>query len=324
MADMTGHKGAVTRSWRKWLALAAIAALAVAAAVTAARLFGLEWGPLAYVIALTPWFALVAAMALVLAIVARSWWVVGAAVLVVAVHGWWLAPLFTSEAAHGEPALTVATVNASYGDADGAQIVALVTERDVDILSIQELTPDLVSELQAQGLDDLLPHAVVRAELDYRGIGLWSREPLEDMDVLDDLDSWALRARIGTGLGEHTVLAVHPVAPGVRGHATWSRDLAALIELTRATDGPMAVLGDFNTTRDHAAFRELERLGFRDECDDAGSGVQFTFPQGRGPLPFVAIDHVLMRDSPWRATSAQTVVIDGTDHRALVVTYSAK
>jgi endonuclease/exonuclease/phosphatase (EEP) superfamily protein YafD len=52
--------------------------------------------------------------------------------------------------------------------------------------------------------------------------------------------------------------------------------------------------------------------------------LRFTFPQGRGPFPFVAIDHVLVRDAPWQASGTETVVMDGTDHRALVVTYSAK
>ena len=87
------------------------------------------------------------------------------------------------------------------------------------------------------------------------------------------------------------------------------------------TKGPVIVAGDFNATRDQRPFRDLEALGFVDAADQAGAGFVPTFPDGRLPMPVVAIDHVMVRDSRLSAVSVTSVVVPGADHRALVVTY---
>lgn len=87
---------------------------------------------------------------------------------------------------------------------------------------------------------------------------------------------------------------------------------------------PTLVLGDFNTTRDHQAFRDIQALGFADAADQAGVGFMRTFPKGRKPWPLVAIDHALVGHVDLVATAVATEAVPGADHRMLLVTYSER
>ena len=310
-------------TWSRVASVVSVVLLAISLAMTLARFTGFEVRPLAALIAFVPWMVWVAAGALALAAVARAWIPAVAAALVLAVNVWWLSPLFTSEGS-GEVEFTVVTLNAEYGEADAAQIVRLVEDSDASLLTIQELTPDLVERLDQAGLGEILPHSVTKPQTNHAGIGLWSRTQIKQPRALDDLSSWAVRGEIASTQGDLTVFAVHPLPPLPRGHVRWAEDMEALIDVVDAVQGPVLVAGDFNTTRDHASFRRLQRLGFVDESDEAGAGLLFTFPEGGAVPPAIAIDHVLTRDAQWAAVAVRTVTITGTDHRALVVDYAAR
>jgi endonuclease/exonuclease/phosphatase (EEP) superfamily protein YafD len=321
MATMTEQPSAPW--WRTSTTILAGVLVGGGVVAALARLLSIEAGPLAVVVAFIPWFTALAVATLLLAIGARARIPMIGAALLLAVNLAWLSPLFVGGAS-GEPQLTVMTLNASYGDADPAQVLELVNDLDVDILTIQELTPRLAESLAQVGLNDTLPFSVVQDERGHGGIGLWSRAPMTNGIALDDLDVWAIRADVDTARGPVTVFAVHPARPRVSEHARWSSDLAILTQMIDSTPGAVLVAGDFNTTRDHASFRKLERLGFADESDQAAAGIQFTFPQGLTIPPLFAIDHVLTRDVPWVAVQVATIAVTGTDHRALVVGYASQ
>ncbi|MDJ0001056.1 endonuclease/exonuclease/phosphatase family protein, partial [Rhodococcus ruber] len=61
------------------------------------------------------------------------------------------------------PDLSVLTVNVAHGDADAGAIVDAVRDHDVDVLAVQELTPEEVTDLRGAGLDDLLPFSFTAA-----------------------------------------------------------------------------------------------------------------------------------------------------------------
>ena len=237
----------------------------------------------------------------------------------IALNVWWQAPLFTSDGG-GAPVLRVASVNSTFGQVDAASVVALVKERQVDILAIQELTPDAVAALKAAGLDAELTYSFTQPGDGFVGIGVWSRYPMTG-EAISGMTANAITAQVTTPDGDLTVDAVHPAAPGLFDHTTWSEDFARLSAVLAANIGPTLVLGDFNATRDHSEFRELERLGYDDAADQAGAGFAMTFPEGRALWPWVAIDHSLVRDTPLTALQMKTVPLPGADHRAIVVQY---
>jgi len=311
---------------------AALAFVAIAIP-TAARLFGWEARPLAILVSLMPWVTLACVVPIVLSMVVRAWWLLGASVAVAALCVGWAAPMFTAQEADGIPVLTVANINLTFGRADAAAVVALVKANEVDVLAAQEVTPEVVDALSLAGLDDLLPYSQVAAEPGVTGTALWSRTPLSDAESLDgnaETDllggyvSRAVQGDIEISGRRVTVLAVHPAAPGLFSHASWDADLAHLTKTLATHTDPILVLGDFNTTRDHRAFRDIQALGYADAADQAGTGFMPTFPQGRKPWPLVAIDHALVSHVDLVATSVTTEAVPGADHRMLLVTYSER
>ena len=74
--------------------------------------------------------------------------------------------------------------------------------------------------------------------------------------------------------------------------------------------------GDFNSSVDHPAMRELLAADLRDAHEVAGAGRPRTWPNARSVPPFVHIDHVLVRGLD--VTSAKTVRIRGTDHYSVI------
>jgi endonuclease/exonuclease/phosphatase (EEP) superfamily protein YafD len=307
---------------RRAAAAGAVLVLLVTLPATACRAFGWEAGPLAVVVALTPWVALLAVLGLLLALLARRGALVALAGAVLALQVVWLAPLLTAAPApEGPPAFTVATVNLGLGAGSAQTVVDLVRSRHVDVLSVQELTPQAREALQEAGLDDLLAHAVVHPEPGADGIGLWSRRPIAQVPTSGEWFSTPVIGRTPTPVGDLTVVAAHPAAPGVVHHELWAAETRALGDLLAALPGPALLAGDLNTTRDQSPLRRIEAAGWQDAADQAGAGVRMTFPVGRGPLPVVAIDHVLVRDVAAVATAYDVVDVPGSDHRLVVVDY---
>jgi endonuclease/exonuclease/phosphatase (EEP) superfamily protein YafD len=317
--------------WRGVVRVLAAVALIALAIPVAARLFGIEEGPLAILVALMPWVTAACAIPVLLALLARAWILLAASAAVMALCVAWAVPMFTSQDAYGDDVVNVATVNLTFGRADADAVVALVERHEVDVLAAQEVTPEVVAALSAAGLDDLLPYSEVAAEPGVTGTALWSRMPLANAESLEGnaqteaiggYVSRAVRGDVSVAGTNLAVLAVHPAAPGVFGHAAWDADMAYLTDNLAAQDGPTLVVGDFNTTRDHRAFRDIQDLGYADAADQAGAGFLPTFPEGAKTGPLVAIDHALMGHADLVATTVATAEVPGADHRMLLVTYT--
>ncbi len=320
-----GPEVARTRpAWRRALTFLSLSLLAGVAAWLGAALFGVEPGPLVWLVALTPWALWVAAAALAAALVARAHGAAVMAVVLLLAVGLVLAPLFvptyTSEGDH--TVLTVATLNLRFGQADAEAVVRLVEDRGVDVLAVQELTPAEADALDAAGLATVLPYSVTDPRVGYTGIGLYSRTTIGDPERIDGLNSAAVAGTIASQGGGLRVVAVHPAAPGLLHHAPWSADLDALASLAEETPGPLLIAGDFNATVNHAGMRRLARGGLLDAADQAGSGFLPTFPSEGFPLPLAALDHVLVRYAALVAEEVVTVTVPGTDHRFLVAKYT--
>jgi endonuclease/exonuclease/phosphatase (EEP) superfamily protein YafD len=287
------------------------------------RMTGWEAGPLAYAVSFLPWVVVACVLPLVFAVLGRSRVLVAAVLVPFVLAVVWLAPLYDSANAASASGmeLRVATINATLGQADAEEIVRMVRDRSIDVLAVEELTPSEADDLHAAGLDAELPYRELHPQLGVEGTGVWSRLAFNSAKSVDGLTARAVRVTVTVSTRPVTLYAVHPAAPGLFDHTKWVNDMEALAGILSTSDGPVIVAGDFNTTRDHRALRDLEALGFSDAVDQAGAGFLPTFPNGGFPAPVVAIDHVMVRDSRLAAVSATTVAISGADHRALVVTY---
>lgn len=309
-----------------WLVLLLV--LAPAVLLTALRLLDVGVGWAVRLESFTPWaipLYAVGLVALLILAVARAGRRRGGLVLALllagalALHVWWAAPMFTGSAprpaADAEP-LVVMSANMRRGEGDGIQLVAAATNERVDLLVVQEITPQLLVEMEQAGLTALLPHRAGEAEPGAAGTMVFARSELTEVERLDTgLGSWAATV---DGL---RVLGVHPTYPLQL--EAWRRDHAALRVAVREDD-PDLVVGDFNATLDHEPMQRLVDAGYRDAAEAANAGWQPTWPANDGfevigiPLPTsVAIDHVLVGPT-MTALETRTVELDDADHLAVV------
>jgi endonuclease/exonuclease/phosphatase (EEP) superfamily protein YafD len=304
------------RSLAVWL----LAAVCLGWAVL--RLLGLERGyPLVPLVAFTPFAAAGAAAIVLVALLLRQrtpalLGAVATLALIAVVAPRALGGPSAPEGAAG-PRLRVLTANMQLGRGSADALVALARRGGADVLSVQELTPELAARLDAAGLAGLMPARVLEAQPGGGGIGLYSRVPLDPHAVIRRATN---PSPVGSprlaGGPPVDVVAVHPVPPVRTQVARWRADLRALPPAT--PNGRVRILaGDFNATLDHAELRRLLDTGYEDAAAQVGAGLHGTWPRGRRFPPPVTIDHVLAdQRCGVRAVSVHT--IPGTDHRAVL------
>lgn len=287
------------------------------------RAAGLDVGyPLVAAISFTPYVALTSVIPLLVALALRRVAVALVALCVTGAFVVLLVPRVTgggdAEAAGGTT-LTVMTANMLRGGADPATIVALVGRYDVDVLALQELTPEGARRLDAAGLRQLLPRRAFEARPGAAGTGIAADRRLEDVGDLTVRGVAAQpEATIRVGSRDLRITAVHPVPPVNREReAIWRRGLAALPRGDAASaTRPAILVGDFNATLDHRPFRDVLATGWTDAADATGDGWKPTWRQPRF-LP-LTIDHVLT-SAGVRAVATSVHPLPRSDHRAVVV-----
>ncbi len=230
--------------------------------------------------------------------------------------------------AGGRP-LQVLTVNAHLGTADAAWVVRTVRSRQIDLLAVQELTPDLVDRLQAAGLSQVLANHQVDARPGAAGCGLWSRLPLAPSTDLPGMLFAAPRAVLTTPAGRQVrVTVLHPVAPRPGAEQLWQQDLLTAAGALAGERGPQLVLGDLNSDLSHQGLRALADTGLRDAAVPAPAWLASwawpvagtTWPADRPGPALLRIDHVLVTPTDFSVRRWATLPVPGSDHRALVVT----
>lgn len=249
-----------------------------------------------------------------------------AATSLLAVHAWWLAPLYVGERPSGGSAsLVVLAQNFEYGEA-GA-LLDLVRDEDVDVLVLTDASSARIDPLLAAGIEELLPHS---AGIGEGGAVVLSRLPVTSTELLYEESESRLVELDVPGLGAVTIAAVHTRPP--YDPDAWRRDheqvRTALAAVRADADRAVVVAGDLNATLAHAPLRRLADLGLSDSAVQANAGWSPTWPSGSRErrlgltVPtFAAIDHVLT--SPRLvATSSRTVTVPGADHRAVLATVS--
>ncbi|MFG1651062.1 endonuclease/exonuclease/phosphatase family protein [Micromonospora sp. NPDC049275] len=303
-----------------WVAVGPTAAWAIV------RLVGLDRGPLVQALAFTPYVAGWSVLALALTLALRRWWPAAvAAVAAVALLG----VVVPRALAQPQPTVTgptirLLTANLLAGAADASTLVELVREHRVDVLTVQEFTPDAQAALDRAGLDRLLPYRQLNAQDGTPGSGLYSRWPIGDVGVRDNRGGWGFSQAYGTlavpGGPPVRVESAHPSAPYALDQVgAWRADLVAQPPATPG-GGLRILAGDFNSTLDHGPLRALLRTGYVDAADATGTGLTGTWGPYDGDLiPPVTIDHVLV-DRRIAADDVAVFDLPGSDHRPVLAT----
>ncbi|MFC7341141.1 endonuclease/exonuclease/phosphatase family protein [Saccharopolyspora griseoalba] len=272
------------------------------------------------VAALTQYAVVAGAVLLLIALLLRRWLNVLVVALVVAALSYYVVPRALPDEvppAAGAP-LKVMSFNAYLGRADAERIAAEVRRNRIDVLSVQELTPQLVSRLEAAGLFAELPHRVLHPGPAGEGTGIVSRYPLRELGEMPETVLAQPSALVDLPGRDVELTAVHAFWPmGESGTGTWEQDLRALPGPSR-TDRARVLAGDFNATLDLTRMREFIGRGYTDAAAATGQGLLPTWPSGWFPPP-VTIDHVLTSGNI-RPEHYRVLDVPGSDHRAVLVT----
>ena len=218
----------------------------------------------------------------------------------------------------GGQVLRVVTVNLLVGRAAAGSVVGLVRDTDADVLFLQELTEEAVTRLKSAGLNSLLPFSATDLERhNSRGNGIYARYPLSKDRTITSASGAFFVAWLEFPPGSVQLACVHLRAPS----PPWSRHAVArwrgeLIMLPPPSGRPVILGGDFNSTIDHAQFRQLLQLGYVDAVSQTGHGLVPTWGPGAGRRALLTIDHILL--DPRCAVLATSVrTLPGSDHRAV-------
>ncbi|WP_203338445.1 endonuclease/exonuclease/phosphatase family protein [Nocardioides limicola] len=322
-----------------WLLLVTLMPGAVA--LTVLRVLQLEQGWAVRIVSFTPYAVLGYGVVALLCVVAafrardagrrgspRTWLTVALIVLLpLGLHGWWLAPEFIDdrEQIPDGPVVTVMTANLLKGHADPLAVLSAASERGVDVLVLQEITPRTLATLDDSGLDLAMPFRAGDSKETVEGTMIFSRWPLRDeVRTSTGYDGYAVT--VEHDLGEFRFFGVHPRPPIGPAYA-WRGDLENLLaEVEEAMAGELPVLlaGDLNATPDHREVRAFADAGLRRVGELIGAGWQPTWPSEASPdtfpgwvPPLVQIDHVMV-DARFVPLDLERVFIPGSDHMAVV------
>lgn len=260
-------------------------------------------------------------------LVARRWWIAAVSAVILAAASVVVVPLYVPGAsglaeASGGTQIRILQANVMLGQADPDALVDLVRDRRVDVLTVQEITPDAVDAFRVAGLDAALPFSTVAPYPGGAGAAIYSRFPLSEGRELPGFLLAGVAADVDVGAPlPLRVFAVHPIPPYPTPTPVWASELDLLArEMSAAAQspGPLVVGGDFNSTHAHKRFRDLLTGGYVDAADAVGAGVIPTYPTDKWFPPVVGIDHIVVRDVGVR--TLDPVDITGSDHRGIVAT----
>ena len=180
----------------------------------------------------------------------------------------------------------------------------------------------MLNRLNDEGIADYLPYFVI-PQLTWHDNGgvnvLYSAHPLQETtENLIPIESSSIPAATVVLNGRNVRFgSVHPFSPRPRNQGLWNKSLDSIAQLQHYDNNESYVLmGDFNSTWDHASFRYLLGDRFTDAGQSAGEGLHMTFP---AVFPIAEIDHIIY-DKGVRATDLATKRIQGSDHLALLAT----
>lgn len=212
-----------------------------------------------------------------------------------------------------EPAaydLTLVQHNVADDNHDVERTVEILLAEDPDMVALEELTSENLSQYEA-ALGRRFEHHAAQGT-----VGLWSRHPIAERTRVDirppDIDaSWdrCLRAVVRTPAGDATVYVAHlpSVRLGPRGLAANSRNRSAelLGEAIASDPTPVVLLaGDLNGN-----LRDRGLAPVTEQVSRAEHGFRLTFPAA---LPIVQLDHVLARGA--EVTELRVLPRSGSDH----------
>ena len=251
-------------------------------------------------------------------------------------------PLYADE---GSRPVRVMTWNAFMGHEWDPDAVTEIRRLDPDVLVLQEVGYNMVSDLETT-LADLYPHQVLRLGGGRASLSILSKHPILAQDSSAGADGcMCQQVTLDVDGRPITLINVHMWSPAIQfrygrrgqyyrtprltGFDARYQDAAfgQLLKRIDAVEGPLLVLGDFNTTEPQPNYRRLSAR--MDNVHAAvGWGPGYTWPNSidwwdwQVP-PVIRIDHIFFSET-WQPRTVHTGTLAGSDHRYVIADLSLK
>jgi endonuclease/exonuclease/phosphatase (EEP) superfamily protein YafD len=299
--------------------IAWIAAWMVAATlawVTLTRFFGITFPARVTVMlqAIVPIAFLPAYPIAVVALVRKRWYLGGACALLVVVHLFSVYPALGHRSlpawAATAPRLSILEANVYDQNVEPDAAATKILGSGADVLVVVEMDSTLLRSLRRQGVDQAYPYSTLTTGR-FRTDAIWSKQPLEGIHAAVSRTDmpWAT---VVIGDRRLLLVGVH-VDNAIRDRDDWIHELETLKQRATTVTGPVAVVGDFNSTRWNPPFGDLLAAGLHDAHEAVGQGLSRSWPNLGFPLPLMRLDHALVNDQVG-VVSVRDVDIPGSDH----------
>lgn len=230
--------------------------------------------------------------------------------------------LHGSAAAHAAPiaqpaGLRVLLANVHYQNRRHDLVADLVASADADVLIFQEVNAAWMQALEP--LAETYPYVVSRPREDAFGVVLFSRLPLDQSRLISaTAHRPCIAAAVDVGGATITVVTTHPLNP--LSHEWFqlrNRQLDQVAGVVAGIEGPVALLGDLNTTMWSPWYRRLCRTTGLDNAR-RGLGVLPSWPTYLPSMMRLPIDHCLINDEV-EVEDVRLGADIGSDHFPLIV-----
>jgi endonuclease/exonuclease/phosphatase (EEP) superfamily protein YafD len=293
---------------------------------------GLRWGtgdaliPVRVVTYFLPWLLMLGLLpGLVAAGLARrnrlALALAGPALLIGAIFAPLFLPRSAPALAHSAPLrLKVMSYNVLYVNKNIPAAAELIRREQPDILLMQEVTPRIATQLQAE-LTTLYPDGETYFAYNPTvalNQAVVSRYPVTVVELSPEKGR-TQKVVVELPTGPIAVWNAHPLPP-----FAWTRQQEQVVALAgdiAQAEGPLIVGGDFNTTDQTEAYHLINQY-LTNAHWEVGWGFGFSFPAPSSPIPsptsVVRIDHIFYNEY-FVAQSARTLdESGGSDHFPVV------
>jgi len=259
-------------------------------------------------------------------LVYRRWWGTLVAVVATVLAAVPLVPYYRVgspvEEAGGD-VVKLVSANVFVGNTEKNRVLGYLEAEDPDIVLLLEVDQEWVEALVFSGFAGRYAHKVFEPREDSFGIGLLSRIPLEDYEVMGGPAGVpSILATVRGGGRGFRFLGTHPVPPtGKEYAAARNEQLRWCSEIAATETGPFILAGDLNASPFSPHFRELLKSGgLTDMRKGWGRGLPATWSMGVPGLG-LTIDHCLIKNGITVRDWATGPAV-GSDHRPVVVEFS--
>jgi len=193
-----------------------------------------------------------------------------------------------------EETITVAHFNLSASGEDFEQTIQKILSSDVDLISLQEVTPDWASLLN-ESMGEQYPYSNSLVRFDPFGISIYSKYPLVDMDTFFYEDIPNLAGAIRTnGNGEKVHFIASHTTPPLYSSAyiKMKEHLQAISQYaTKISEKPIITIGDFYAP---PWWKEIQDLKDAANLNDSRRSATLSFSQiFENPVDYIFHSHHL-------------------------------